>query len=111
MTFRHPVMYVKSAFMCMDGYFACALPEEGYQISLNCSSRGCELLCGCWESSAGPREEQPVLLKLSHLSSPRLRFCRNYRIYLVRGSGGLSKVIRTKEESVGLLGFCVGLSA
>lgn len=59
-------MYVKSAFMCMDGCFACiydcALPEEGVRSHGTRVPKGCELLFmyGCWKSSTRPLEEQPV---------------------------------------------------
>lgn len=35
---------------------------------------GCQIPHGCWELKQSPLEEQPVIVTLSHLSSPPISF-------------------------------------
>lgn len=38
--------------------------------TIGLSENGCELPGGCWDSTPGPLQEQPVLVTAEHLSSP-----------------------------------------
>lgn len=68
------LLYMYEYFAHIDSCVSCAClvsreVRRGYQILGTRLTDGCELLCGCWKSIPGPRQEQ-VLFPLSHLSSP-----------------------------------------
>jgi hypothetical protein len=47
-------------------------PEKGIGSPGTGATDDCEPSCGCQKSSMHPLEEQPVLLTMSHLSSPQI---------------------------------------
>ena len=68
--------------MCVYGPYVCPWRSEAGIWSPGTGVTGsCELPCGCWESTQGPRKEQPMLLTAGRSPHP-LHFSENIHLFM-----------------------------